>query len=271
LSRRRFLRRAVAGGAIFAAGFVGVELSGRLRRHELTVTLPNLPANFRGFRIGVVSDLHRSTWVSTEHCRRAAALLGAANCDLIVNLGDNVTRSAGYARTGLAAFRALKPPAGKFAVIGNHDHWTNRSQVTRALQDAGFRVLTDEWVRLEHGREHLYLVGLNDLWAVTAPDLDAPFRGVPDGACAIVLTHNPDAIYHPRVRAAALVLAGHTHGGQVLGANLVLANSRYGRHHPHGLYREGAAQIYVTSGVGVITPPIRLGVPPEVAVITLAR
>lgn len=266
--RRRFLRRAVAG-AVFVAGLGGAGVSGRLRSREIIVPVPALPPELSGFRIGVVSDLHRSTWVSEEHCRYAAALAAGAACDVIVNLGDNVTGSAGYVRSALAGFREVDPPLGQFAVLGNHDHWNKPARITRALEQAGFRVLTDEPVGLSRNGRELYMVGLDDISVRSQPDLDAPFRSVPGGACVVVLSHNPDAIYHPRVRRSALVLAGHTHGSQVLGANAFAANCRYGRAHPHGLYREGDAQIYVTSGVGLVLPPFRLGVPPEVAVITL--
>jgi hypothetical protein len=264
-------RRLLIVVAVLAIAVAGVRLSGRLQCREIAVAVPGLPHAFQGLRIGVVSDLHRSAVVSERQCRRAAALLGAARCDLIVNLGDNVTRRAGYAPSAVAGFRAVRPPLGKLAVLGNHDHWTNAAEVSRALERAGFRVLVNQNVALRRGGQAIYIIGLDDLWASASPRVAKAFDGVPPGACAIVLSHNPDAIYERPVRGAALVLSGHTHGGQVLSANRLVPNCRYGRLHPHGLYRAGKTQIYVTSGVGVISPPIRLGVPPEVAVITLRR
>ncbi len=214
--------------------------------------------------------MHRSPAISAEHCRRAALLLQQASCDLLVNLGDNVTRLADYAPSALAPFAEIKPPAGKFAVLGNHDHWADARQVSQALEDAGFRVLIDEHIMLARAGQKLCLVGMNDLWSSPPPNFDAAFAGVPDDTCAIVLSHNPDAIYHAQVREADLVLSGHTHGGQILWMNRLVPNCHYGRAHPHGLYREGKTQIYVTSGVGMVHPAVRFGVPPEVVVITLS-
>jgi predicted MPP superfamily phosphohydrolase len=270
--RRRFLRRALFGGAALAVGAAGAKVVERLERRELDVALSGPPSAFRGLRIGLVSDMHRSPVVSKERCRLAAALLEGASCDLIVNLGDNVSWSAKYASSALSGLRQLNPPEGKFAVLGNHEYWTDAKRGQRALEDAGFRVLTNSHALLQRGAEELHLVGIDDLWS-GRPDYEAAFREVPEDACAVVLSHNPDAIYDRRVRRAGLVLAGHTHGGQIVGVSRVtqpLAHCRYGAARPHGLYREGRAQIYVTSGAGTGGVfCLRVGVPPEVAVIAL--
>jgi len=270
--RRRFLRRALFGGAALAVGAAGAKVVEHLERRELDVALPGLPPAFSGLRIGLVSDMHRSPVISEERCRLAAALLEDASCDPIVNLGDNVSWSAKYASSALSGLRRLNPPEGKFAVLGNHEYWTDAKRGQQALENAGFRVLTNSHAALQRGAEELHLVGIDDLWS-GRPDYEAAFREVPEDACTVVLSHNPDAIYDRRVRRAGLVLAGHTHGGQIVGVSRVtqpLAHCRYGAAHPHGLYREGRAQIYVTSGAGnggIFC--IRLGVPPEVAVVTL--
>jgi hypothetical protein len=129
-------------------------------------------------------------------------------------------------------------------------------------------VLVNAHTALERDGQRLYLAGVDDL-LYGKPDLGAALRGVPEGACAIVLCHVPDIIYDERAQRADLALAGHTHGGQVLWSNKLITNCKYERDHPHGLYREGGTQIYVTSGVGVTWPPVRLGVRPEVVVVKL--
>src|SRR5262245_3475485 len=196
--------------------------------------------------------------------------------DLVVLLGDYV---AGFHRTRLwppippedtaRVLASLHPPLGVFAVLGNHDWWFDGARVRRALRAARIVVLENEAVPVTRDGQALWLVGLADLWT-RSPDLTAALHGVPDGAPAIVLSHNPDVF--PDVPARVdLTLAGHTHGGQVLlpliGRPVV--PSRYGQRYAAGHVVEDGRLLFVTTGIVTSIVPIRLGVPPEIVVVTI--
>ena len=142
-------------------------------------------------------------------------------------------------------------------------------RVRGALTAAGIRVLENEAVRVGRDGQELWVVGLADLWT-RRPDPAGALRAVPDGAPVVVLTHSPDVF--PTIPArVALTLAGHTHGGQVvlplIGPPIV--PSDYGRRYAAGHVVEGGRHLFVTTGIGTSIVPIRLGVPPEIAVLTL--
>ena len=115
----------------------------------------------------------------------------------------------------------------------------------------------------------LYLAGVDDWWS--GADIGAALSEAGEGDCVILLSHNPDAVLDARAQRAELILSGHTHGGQVALLGRITVPSEYGRRHPRGLHRLGRSQIYITTGVGVGFPPIRLFCRPEVALITLHR
>jgi uncharacterized protein len=166
----------------------------------------------------------------------------------------------------LAGFRSR---FGTFAVLGNHDWWYDGERVRRALQSAGITVLENESARIDRGADSVWVVGLADAW--TRPiDLPRAFGSVPEGACVLAMVHEPDVF--PRLPSrVAVTFAGHTHGGQVrfplIGALIV--PSDYGQRYAAGHVVEGGNDLFVTTGVGTSIIPVRFGVPPEVAIVTV--
>jgi len=243
----------------------------RLVRREATVTLHRWPAALDGLRVVAVSDLHAGGWTMTA--ARLDALvdrINAERADLVVLLGDFV-RSHSRARLEpeelarpLARLRAAR---GVFAVLGNHDWWYDGERVRRALEAAHIRVLEGEAAAAGPGG--LWLAGVPDEMT-RAPRPARALDGVPGDATTIVLTHNPDAFPEIPER-AAITLAGHTHGGQIVlpivGAPFV--PSRFGQRYLRGLIVENGRHLFVTTGVGTSILPLRFGVPPEYALITL--
>ena len=261
----------------------------RVRRFE--VRLDNLPRAAQGCRIAQVSDLHAGM-VAPLALTRHILQLAARECpDLIVLTGDVVSRRGSYfpfiralappitdyARHMEPMLRELAPPLGVWAVAGNHDLWKGErgelevgdfAPVARHLVAAGVRVLRNEAALLPNG---LALVGMDDL-REGAPDVGRATRGVAPEMAQLILSHNPRlaGLFAGR---NALVLSGHTHGGQArLPPPFALypidaISSRWQR----GWWGVGRAQLYVSTGAGHIGVPFRLGVPPEIAVFTLRR
>jgi len=273
MERRRFLRLAcgglVAASAACAAGPAWALLlePSWLAREQVKVRLPNPAPSLSGLRIVFLSDLHCGPHVDPPHIRRAVRMAREAAPHLVLLGGDFVSGSAAYADACARELASLQAPLGVYACLGNHDYWTDPDAVTEALHRAGIRVLRNAGLEVA---DRLWVAAVDDVWE-GQPSLEAALRGMPTGALAVLLAHEPD--YADTVAAdgrIALMLSGHTHGGQVrlpLFGPLVLPY--LGQRYPAGLYTLGEMTLYVTRGVGLVAPPVRLNCRPEVTVLTL--
>ncbi len=273
MERRQFLRLAcgglVAASAACAAGPAWAVLlePSWLALEQVKVRLPNLAPSLSGLRIAFLSDLHRGPHIDPPHISRAVRMAREAAPDLVLLGGDFVSGSAAYAESCARELARLQAPLGVYACLGNHDYWTDPDAVAGALSRAGVRVLRNEGVEVADG---LWVAGLDDVWE-GRPSLEMALRGMPTDALAILLAHEPD--YADTVAAdgrVALMLSGHTHGGQVrlplFGPPIL---PYLGQRYPAGLYTLGKMTLYVTRGVGLVAPPVRLNCRPEVTVLTL--
>ncbi len=292
ISRRKFLKRLT-----FRATFVvtGAGLGGWIGAHRVEVTrtriaVAGLPRGLEGFTILQMSDFHHSGVVSAEYLTKCVDLANAENPNLIALTGDFITGprvqgSPAYAAVGMSVRQTerylkrcieiltpLRASHGVFAVLGNHDGWFDFDKVVAAIGQTDWRLLRDEHQVVDVGEERLQVVGLRDLYCEDI-DLGRAFRGVEPALATVVLMHNPDLFAEVAVRNPALILAGHTHGGQVslpfIGPPIV--PSKFGAKYAAGLFRMGNTQMYVNRGLGVILPPIRFRVRPEISLFTLAR
>jgi len=247
----------------------------RLVERPYTIGLSRWPAACEGLRLDHVSDIHTgSPNNGIDNLDRMVARLEASDSDAVVMTGDYVILSVfggSYIPASASAphLRALTRRKPVFAVLGNHDWWKDGHAIRRALESAGVVVLEDQARRVTLRGCPLWIVGVGDMW--TAPhDIGKAFTGVRDDAPAIVLTHNP-ALFERIPRRASLVLAGHTHGGQIslpgIGqpAQWGKPENRYIR----GEYDDGDRRLFVSPGVGTSIFPIRIGVPPEISRLTL--
>jgi predicted MPP superfamily phosphohydrolase len=244
------------------------------RRFELTETdvhVPDLPPAFDGFRIAQVSDVHYSPIVPAADVRRVVALAQSARADLIVLTGDYTTARASYVEPCADMLAALDAPAGVWAVLGNHDHYTDAELTARALKErARVGVLGNSATVITRGGDTLQLVGIDDFsWGMA--DFARAFAGVDKRKTTILLSHQPVVLDRPEVEGVALILSGHTHGGQlrlpIVGAPAARLADEF--KYLRGHYRRGRTQLYVSRGTGTVGLPVRFGVPPEVAVIRL--
>jgi uncharacterized protein len=250
----------VVTGAAAYGFFYGREA---LQLTSVDVPVNGLPAELSGLRIGLITDVHRSRWVSADDVAAAVALTMAARPDLIVLGGDYVTwgdrRFVGAAAEGLSG---LSAPNGVFAILGNHD---DDHDMPAALAKQGVQVLRDARTRLEIGGGAIELVGIR-FWTKRQSDLAALTKNAKDPV--ILLAHDPRRLEEAAALDVPLVLSGHTHGGQVVlpGVGAVAA-----RKFPviSGLARQDKTTLFVSRGVGTVYVPIRLNCPPEVVLLTL--
>jgi predicted MPP superfamily phosphohydrolase len=233
-----------------------------------TIACPRLPAAFEGFRILHLSDLHLRG-PSPRHWR-VIALAEQAAPDIVVITGDLLgSRSGLMEAKGLLRTLARMWPT--YVVLGNADLRVARAEALAETWSAlGARVLVNQGERLERDGGHLWIAGVND--AHTGRDfLEAAAAGAWDEEFVIALSHSPDLVQRPEARRADLVLAGHTHGGQIvlpyLGA--LYARTRLGRAHASGLHKIEGIPVFISRGVGSTRLRLRLNSPPEVVLVTL--
>ena len=243
-------------------------------RHE-TLELPRWPSGLSGVKIAVLSDIHAgSAFIDERKLRLIVDRTNQLQPDLIVILGDYIAGNGrGSRRMEPEVFapilKNLHAQFGVYSVLGNHDWWYNGTKVRTVLEANGIKVLDNEVLKITVRDNSVWLVGLADLW--TRPQhIDEVIAQVPEGEPIIALTHNPDIF--PQVPSRVnLVLAGHTHGGQVrfplIGS--VVESSRYGERFEKGHVVENGHDLYVTSGIGTSIVPVRFGVPPEIVLLEL--
>jgi predicted MPP superfamily phosphohydrolase len=277
VSRRGVALAAIVPLVLAIWGF-GIEPA-MLRVVERPVAVPGWAAG-APLRIALLADLHvGSPWNGPDRLREVVRRTGDAHPDLVLLLGDYVCRGTIGGRyvtpeiiEGIV--HELKAPLGVYAVLGNHDLALNGRRITRALERAGIRVLSDRAVRLDpaDGRHAAFwLAGVSDLQR-GPHDVRGTLAQVTDDAPVLLMTHNPDLF--PEVPApVSLTVAGHTHGGQVriplVGRPIV--PSIYGERYAAGLVVEGGRRLFVATGIGTSILPVRFLVPPEITVLVIER
>jgi hypothetical protein len=269
MDRRAALQLLVAGGATGLAGLTGTGLYGFLyERHQLAVSqldlpVPGLPKPLAGVRIGLISDIHRSQWVSHEDVAEAVTAVMSSRPDLIVLGGDYVTwGDRQYVRAAAEALEPLAAPHGVYAILGNHD---DDQDMPAALAARGFAVLKDARTTIRLHGEVLDLVGIR-FWTTRTSRIASLIRHA--SGPVILLAHDPRRLSEAAALEIPLVLSGHTHGGQVVlpGVGAVAA-----RKFPvvAGVGRRGRTVMFVSRGIGTVYVPLRVNCPPEVAILTL--
>lgn len=297
ISRRHFLRLAAGlsafGASTVAYGF-GVEPIHRLRVTRYDLSPPQWPKDLP-LKIAAIADLHAcDPWMSLDRIAEIVEYTNALNADMIVLLGDYESGMRSTA-TPIASpewarvLAGLKAPLGVHAILGNHDWWEDRdvqragsgkTAAQRALEASGIPVYDNDAVRLKKDGRPFWLAGLGDqlaylpaarhrkLTRIGADDLPATLAKVTDDAPLIMLAHEPDVAMRMPER-VALQLSGHTHGGQVrlFGWSPVVP-SRYGSKFAYGHART-KCDVVVSGGLGCSIMPFRLGMPPEIVLVTL--
>jgi predicted MPP superfamily phosphohydrolase len=297
ISRRRFLKWFLSLGLVGAATSAYAVVVEPLLRQRVTrydLKLRRWPDDL-DLTIAIVTDIHAcEPWMDLSRIQSIVQQTNDLKPDLTLLLGDfvsglrYVTGTVGPDEWS-TALAALKAPLGVHAILGNHDWWGDRAVqekragppfAQRALERVGIPVYENDAVRLTKSGRTFWLAGLGDQLAfwptrrrhpglrLGVDDLDTTLRKVPEGDPVILLAHEPDIL--PRVPdRVALVVSGHTHGGQVrlFGWSPVVP-SRYGNRYAYGHVRE-QCDLIVSGGLGCSIAPVRFGVPPEIVLLSI--
>jgi predicted MPP superfamily phosphohydrolase len=260
-------------GAPFAVSLSGVSMSYDFRVDEHEIVIPNWPRALDGLRVAHLSDIHVGGAMNRERLLRIAALTNEARPDLVIHTGDFLThRSSDFDAPLYEALAQISADLGQWACLGNHDY-DNPERLVRQLRDAGVRTLRNALATLALNGTELEVAGLDFARARSADIFARMMAGwrARDGHARLLLNHDPSGFASLPQGCADLVCSGHTHGGHVgvqLGKSALTVVGMIGIP-DQGLFERGAMRLFVTRCVGFYGYPIRLGIPPEIALLTL--
>jgi uncharacterized protein len=247
---------------------------------EHVLAVPGREKDRPPLRIAFASDLHLGPTTPSEVLDAAFDHLRSSRPDVLALGGDYVFLGATTDRVRELQARVADVPAPvKVAVLGNHDFWARPERLEDGLTEAGVRVLVNESLRLPAPHDDVALVGLDDPLTshritekiALQEAVDAALARVADVPVKIALCHSPDGYPAVKGRGVQLLLAGHTHGGQIAlpGYRPLWVPSPHGRLWPFGRHEVDGLTVFVSRGVGGSLVPMRTYAPPDVAVFTI--
>ena len=234
-----------------------------------------LPAEFDGFKIAVLADLHASAINQAPFIQRTVDLTLQEKADLIVLPGDIIDGRVAKRNEDIEPLRKLAAPCGVYGTLGNHEYYSDYEKWLAKFADLNLPILLNSNVEIKKNNSSIYLGGLADYSALRhgreVPDLQKTWRNVPENGFKILLSHQPKNIYDHAAAGVDLQISGHTHGGMIIGMDeLFIAPANGGV--VRGEYDIDNMKLYISSGASLWSGfPLRFGVPPEITVIVLRK
>jgi predicted MPP superfamily phosphohydrolase len=274
VNRRVFIARtaALAAGAA-SVGLVGYGAATALGPPNVLtvpVRLRRLDPAFDGFRMAVVSDVHLGQLAGRGHTERIVRMINEQEPDLVAIVGDLVDGTVEELGRAAEPLRDLQSREGTFFVTGNHEYFVDDTgSWLRELDRLGVQTLRNDNTAIRRGAAAFDLAGVNDVVGAgrgDGPDFDRALGGLTGSRPTILLAHQPIQVTEASSRGVDLQLSGHTHGGQMWPFHYVVDMVQPSL---AGLSTVGDTQLYVTRGAGFWGPPVRVGAPPDITVVTL--
>jgi len=294
ITRSEFLSKsAMLSVALPAAtlGFGIVAGAHDYRIRKKTITFPNLPSAFDGVKIAQLSDIHTGSFFDKTAVKGGIDMLLNEKPDIIFFTGDLVNNEAKEVRDYAGILSKVRAPLGVYSTLGNHDYgdyrsWPSASAKQKNLSDLiethktlGWNILLNENRQIKVSGDEIALIGLENWGAGRFSkygDLKKSYLGIEDLPFKILLSHDPshwDAQVRPDFDEIDLTFSGHTHGFQfgIEIGDFKWSPSQYLYKQWAGLYQEGKQYLYVNRGFGYIGYPGRVGILPEITIITVER
>jgi predicted MPP superfamily phosphohydrolase len=272
IARRRFLKYAISFGTLGLVASYPVFIERYIILiNTYRIPVPNLPDEFKGFRIAHLTDLHYGFLVPLRIIENVVRRTNRLPKDMVVCTGDYVHERNSNRQIDRVwpVLSKLEAKQGVFSVLGNHDHWADTDRSLYWLERSGHN-LRGSVRPIEKEGKRIWLVGGGDLWEDHL-EFDALLRDVPDQECRIVLAHNPDSADTPFTVRTDLIISGHTHGGQV---NLPFVGTPVlpvrNKNYSSGLRVSNKNEsVFISKGIGWAIYPVRFNCFPEIAVLEL--
>jgi predicted MPP superfamily phosphohydrolase len=279
------------GGGIFGTLVYGFGNKYRYQVNRLRMSFKNLPESFKGMKIVHISDIHSGSFMDKEAVEKGVKKILKEKPDMILFTGDLVNDRATEMTDYIEVFSKLNAPLGVYSTLGNHDYgdyvrWDshdakkeNLEQLKQVHKQMGWRLLMNEHVVLEKGKDRIALLGIEN-WSAKGNfgqygKMHEAYPGAEQYPFKILMSHDPshwDAEVRTKYADIDLTLAGHTHGMQ-FGVELPgfrWSPVQYMYKRWAGLYEAGDQKLYVNRGYGFIGYPGRVGILPEITVIELS-
>jgi uncharacterized protein len=274
--RRLMLKRVLAGGAVFLVGGAAtagvIKACGSAVIHRVEIALSRFPKRLKGLKIVQISDLHVGNTAGGKWLTGVVGQVNGLKPDVVAITGDLIDGFVENLEDEIAPLKDLRAPHGVYFVTGNHEYYFKAEQWIAAVEKLGIRVLRNERVEIGEGKDSFYLAGIDDYNSASMlPDHGSDLAGALKGADpqkeVILLAHQPRAIEMASEHKVGLVLAGHTHGGQIWPFTYMVRlqqpyNTGLHQHNDH-------TQIYINQGTGIWGPPMRIGSHNEITEIKL--
>jgi uncharacterized protein len=282
-TRRTFLKVATASGVMAAAGF-GLEGIAEgysrpvVQKYELFHDL--LEGVGKPVTLVHVTDWHFGMFFGRRQLRNLVNHLNSLEGDALCITGDIFHSAATVVEQATPHLKKLKArPLGNFAVLGNHDFYAGSIRSVKVLEEAGITLLRNQWTTLRVGGSAIHIGGVDDplvtwMYRNECPGLNTLMSKAPvESGLRILLSHRPGVFPQAAKQKVDLILAGHTHGGQIVipvpGLERGLSVADMVSEYTYGWYKSGSSRMYLNRGVGFTFLPWRIHCPPEIAVIQL--
>lgn len=258
---------------------------------HLTLHFPHLPKSFEGYKIVQISDVHSGSLDNPEKVKEGIVLINKQRPDLVLFTGDLVNMTADEFIPYIPIFKEIQAKDGKFSILGNHDYgdyvrfetpkdkFNNLQSLFEYKQNAGFNLLRNSHSVISKGGDTIYIAGVENWGHAPFPkrgNLKKAIEGIPEGAFIVLMSHDPshwDSEVSRQSKNIALTLSGHTHGMQFGIDFMGIRWSPVQWKYPlwSGLFKRNNMKLYVNVGFGFIGMPGRIGILPEITVITLKK
>jgi predicted MPP superfamily phosphohydrolase len=270
----------LAGNALLASPFVVIGYGSLVQRtdfrvREVDIPLPGLPQDLEGLRLLHLSDIHLSAFLSEAELARVIDASNELRAHVAFMTGDLISGPHDPLDACIRQLARVKSDAGMFGCLGNHERYVHAEYYTEcAAARVGVPFLRLQSRQLRFGSAVMNIAGSDfERLRNRGRYLAGMETLVKPGAVNILLQHSPDVFPAAAAKGYNLLLAGHTHGGQVTVEILdqSLNPARFFTPYVYGLYRQGASAAYVTRGIGTIGIPTRIGAPPEISLLRLRK
>jgi predicted MPP superfamily phosphohydrolase len=283
LSRRSFLKWGAAAGlasAVFFSGRAIAQAYGNAVVEEFDLEFPGLGGLSRPITALQISDFHFGMFFGTKELQKMVETVNRIEADILLVTGDIFHSPLTVVEDAVPILKQLKPRRlGNYAVMGNHDFYAGDYRCIDAIKKSGLILLRDKWITMSEGSAKIHLGGLDDpmsnwLWGMEFPNFAGFMRKAPrEPGVRLVLSHRPAVLPLAADAGIDLVLAGHTHGGQIIMPSLNnhrgLSVARLVSPYTHGWYRQQDCRMYLNRGVGLTFVPWRVNCPPEITLLRL--
>lgn len=236
---------------------------------EVVIQSDQIPQNFNGKKIVFITDIHCSQFFSEERVQILVDQVNALDPDMVLLGGDYVTDDTSYLDPCFSHLSKLNAPLGVYAVLGNNDP---KNATITAMENANITYIGNKGLWVYENGEKIRIGGVGDL------DTDVPYQGPTIGAVTqndfvVLVSHKPDYFPLANKLKIDLVLAGHTHGGQVtlFGLWAPFYKSRYGQEYVSGIKKSAKSTMIISNGIGMVNVPVRFFARPQIIVVELKR